>query len=98
MKYLIIGIVLSITGVLLSFGFGELSKAYLVTGAIGLFFMAMSVLMSGSTPGPHRIRAGLEAPDSPDERQKRKRTSIGSVLIGLPNIMTALLLYLFLTK
>ncbi|UQX52934.1 DUF5316 domain-containing protein [Cytobacillus pseudoceanisediminis] len=54
--------------------------------------------MSGSIPGPHRIRAGLEAPDSPDERQKRKRTSIGSVLIGLPNIMTALLLYLFLAK
>ncbi|MGA5690847.1 DUF5316 family protein [Cytobacillus pseudoceanisediminis] len=90
---------MSITGVLLPFGFGELSKAYLVTGAIGLFFMAMSVLMSGSIPGPHGMRADLEIPDSPDERQKRKRTSIiGSVLIGLPNIMTALLLYLFLTK
>ncbi|MDF2036866.1 DUF5316 family protein [Cytobacillus oceanisediminis] len=97
MKYLTIGIILSITGVLLSFGFWELSKAYLVTGAIGLFFIAMSVLMSGSIVGPHQMRAGLEAPDSPEKRQKRKRTSIGSVLIGLPNIMTALLLYLFLT-
>ncbi|UOE56041.1 DUF5316 domain-containing protein [Bacillus sp. CMF12] len=97
MKYLIIGIVLSITGVLLFFGFWGLSKAYLVTGAIGLFFIAMSVLMSGLIAGPHRMRAGLEASDSPGERQKRKRTSIGSVLIGLPNIMTALLLYLFLT-
>jgi hypothetical protein len=96
LKHLTIGIVLSITGVLLSLGFWELSKAYLVTGAIGLFFIAMSVLMSGSIAGPHRMRAGLEAPDSPDERRKRKRTSIGSVLIGLPNIMTALLLYLFL--
>ncbi|RBP89978.1 hypothetical protein DFO70_11084 [Cytobacillus firmus] len=98
MKHLIIGIVLSITGVLLSFGFGELSKAYLVTGAIGVLFIARSILMSGSILGPHGMRAGLKAPDSPDERQKRKRTSIGSVLIGLPNSMTALLLYLFLTK
>ncbi|KON90144.1 hypothetical protein AF332_27310 [Sporosarcina globispora] len=96
MKYLTIGIILSITGVLLSFGFWELGKAYLVTGAIGLFFIAISVFMSGSIAGPHHMRAGLEAPDSPDERQKRKRTSIGSVLIGLPNVMTSLLLYLFL--
>ncbi|OMF56799.1 hypothetical protein BK139_14355 [Paenibacillus sp. FSL R5-0490] len=97
MKHLTIGIVFSITGVLLSLGFWELSKAYLVTGAIGLFFIAISVLMSGSIAGPHRMRAGLEAQDSPDERRKRKRTSIGSVLIGLPNIMIALLLYLFLS-
>lgn len=96
LKHLTIEIVFSITGVLLSLGFWELSKAYLVTGAIGLFFIAMSVLMSGSIAGPHRLRAGLEAHDSPDEKRKRKRTSIGSVLIGLPNIMIALLLYLFL--
>lgn len=96
MKHLTIGIVFSITGVLLSLGFWELSKSYLVTGAIGLFFIAMSVLMSGSIAGPHRMRAGLEACDSPDERRKRKRASIGSVLIGLPNIMTALILYLSL--
>ncbi|EFV74316.1 hypothetical protein ABE29_02025 [Cytobacillus firmus] len=96
MKYLAIGIVLSITGVLLSLGFWELSKAYLVTGAIGLFFLAISVLMSGSLVGTHRVRAGLEAPDSPDERKKRKRTSIGSVFIGLPNIITAFLLYFIL--
>lgn len=96
LKHLTIGIVFSITGVLLSLGFWELSKAYLVTGAIGLFFIAMSVLMSGSIAGPHRMRAGLEAHDFPDEKRKRKRTSIGSVLIGLPNIMIALLLYHFL--
>ncbi|PAE23245.1 DUF5316 family protein [Bacillus sp. 7894-2] len=96
MKHLTLGIVLAIAGVLFSIGFWELSKAYLVTGAIRLFFIAMSVLMSGSLAGPHRMRAGFEATDSPDERRKRKRTSIGSVLIGLPNIMTALLLYLFL--
>ncbi len=98
MRYLTIGIILSITGVLLSFGFWGLSKAYLVTGAIGLFFIAMSVLMSGSIVGPHRMRGGVEAPDSPDERLKRKRASIDSILIGLPNFITALLLYLFLIK
>lgn len=96
LKHLSIGIVFSITGVLLSLVFWELSRAYLVTGAIGLFFIAMSVLMSGSIAGPHWMRAGLEAHDSPDEKRKRKKTSIGSVLIGLPNIMISLLLYLLL--
>lgn len=97
LKYLTIGIILSITGVLLSFGFWELSKAYLVTGAIGLFFISISVLMSGNIVGPHRMRAGIEPPDSPEERQKRKRTSIGSVLIGLPNIISAIILF-FITQ
>jgi hypothetical protein len=93
LKHLTIGIILSITGVLLSLGLWELDNAYLITGAVGLFFIAMSILMSGAIVGPHRLRAGLEAPNSPEERQKRKNTSIGSVLIGLPNVITAILLY-----
>lgn len=96
MKHLTLGIVLAIAGVLFSIGFWEFSKAYLVTGAIGLLFIAVSILMSGSLAGPHRMRTGFDASDTPDERRKRKRTSIGSVLIGLPNIITALFLYLFL--
>ncbi|KAF0822995.1 hypothetical protein ABE29_17285 [Cytobacillus firmus] len=96
MKHLTLGIVLAIAGVLFSIGFWEFSKAYLVTGAIGFLFIAVSILMSGSIAGPHRMRAGLEAHDFLEEKRKRKRTSIGSVLIGLPNIMIALLLYLFL--
>ncbi|MCM3707957.1 MULTISPECIES: DUF5316 family protein [Cytobacillus] len=73
-----------------------MGKAYLVTGATGLLFLAISVLMTGSLVGPHRVRAGLESPDSPGETEKRKRTSIGSVLIGLPNNITACILYFFL--
>ncbi|MEK3856251.1 DUF5316 family protein [Cytobacillus sp. FSL H8-0458] len=72
MKHLTLGIVLAIAGVLFSIGFWEFSKAYLVTGAIGLLFIAVSILMSGSLAGPHRMRAGFEAADSPDERRKTK--------------------------
>jgi hypothetical protein len=68
--------------------------AYLATGAIGLLFWGISILISGIIMGPHRMKADLHAEEPPELRERRKRTTAASILIGLPNIAAAVLLYM----
>ncbi|MDT0163351.1 MULTISPECIES: DUF5316 family protein [Bacillus] len=94
MKYILIGIAISILGIVASLLTGVLVYAHLVTGAIGLLFWGISVLISGVIMGPHRFKADLHVEEPPEQRRKRRRTAAASILIGLPNIAAALLLYM----
>ncbi|MCA1038366.1 DUF5316 domain-containing protein [Bacillus infantis] len=94
MKYILIGFAISIFGIVASLLTGVLEYAHLVTGAIGLLFWGASVLISGVIMGPHRMKADLHVEEPPEQRKKRRRTAAASILIGLPNIAAALLLYM----
>ncbi|MCK6205542.1 DUF5316 domain-containing protein [Bacillus infantis] len=94
MKYLLIGIFISILGVIASLLLEILEHAHLVTGALGLLFLGISILISGIIMGPHRYKADLHVEEPPEQRKKRRRTAAASILIGLPNIAVALLLYM----
>lgn len=63
-------------------------KAYLATGGIGVIFIGISIVMSGSRVRGDRIRANL-ATESAEDRKKRNRTTLNSLLIGLPNVLIA---------
>jgi hypothetical protein len=93
LKYVLIGILISILGVVASLLLGVLQYAHLVTGVIGLLFLGASVLISGIIMGPHRLKADLHVEESPEQRKKRRNITAASLLIGLPNMAASLFLY-----
>ena len=92
MKYFLFGIGLSLIGILISIIFWGIDKAYLVTGIIGFVFIGISMVMSGSIASGDRMRANF-ATESAEDRKERIRITSNSLLIGLPSVLTAVLLY-----
>jgi len=96
LKYFLLGIGLSIIGILISIFLLGIDKAYLVTGIIGLIFIGISMVMSGSMVSGDRMRANF-ATESAEDRKERIRTTLNSMLLGLPSVLTAILLYYLIT-
>lgn len=96
LKNFLLGIGLSIIGILLSIILWGMDKAYLVTGGIGFIFIVISMVMSGSMVSGDRMRANF-ATESVEDRKERNQTTLNSLLIGLPNVLTAILLYFLFT-
>lgn len=92
MKYFLFGIGLSLIGILVSLFLLGIDKAYLVTGSIGFIFIGISMVMSGSIASGDRMRANF-ATESAEDRKERIRITSNSLLIGLPSVLTAVLLY-----
>ena len=92
MKYLLFGIGLSLIGILISIFLWGIEKAYLVTGSIGFIFIGISMVMSGSIVSGDRMRANF-ATESAEDRKERNRITLNSMLLGLPSVLTAVLLY-----
>ncbi|MGE8082045.1 DUF5316 family protein [Peribacillus loiseleuriae] len=92
MKFLLFGILLSVIGVLISLVTLGIDRAYLITGGIGIFFIGISMLFSGSMVSGDQIRANF-ATESVEDRRERISTTFRTGLIGLPNIILAFLLY-----
>ncbi len=96
MRYLLFGIGLSLIGILVSIFLWGIDKAYVLTGTIGFIFIGISMLMSGSFVSGDRMRANF-ATESAEDRKERNRITLNSMLLGLPSVLTAVLLY-YLTK
>ena len=92
MKYFYIGIVLSIIGVLFSLFIVGINNASLITGVIGVVFIGLSMLFSGSMVSGDRMRANFSS-ESKEERRERLVSTKLLALIGLPNIIVSLLFY-----
>ena len=92
MRYFVIGILLSIIGVLLSIIIWGLDNAYLITGGIGLLFIGLAMIFSGSLVSGDRMRANF-ATESADDRRKRNSVTFRLALIGIPNLVIAVLIY-----
>lgn len=96
MKYFLLGIGLSLIGILVSIFLWGIDKAYLVTGSIGFIFIGISMVMSGSLASGDRMRANF-ATESPEDGKERIRITLTSLLLGLPSVLTAVLLYYLTT-
>lgn len=92
MKYFLLGIGLSIIGILISIILLGIDKAYWVPGNIGLIFIGISMLTSGTFISGDRMRANF-ASESAEGGKERNRITFNSMLIGLPSILIAVLLY-----
>ncbi|RST73058.1 hypothetical protein D4T97_014345 [Siminovitchia acidinfaciens] len=86
MKYFLIGILLSVVALCITVI--GIDKVVLVNGGIGLFFLALSMITSGSLVSGDRMRANFTS-ETMEERHKRTSVSMRLVLLGLPNIVAA---------
>ena len=96
MKYLLLGILLSLVGVLASIVIWDIEMVTTITGGIGLFFIVIAFIYSGVLVSGDRIRANL-ATESVEERNQKNNVSLRSALIAVPNFAVAILFY-FLMK
>ncbi|MEY9972080.1 H+/Cl- antiporter ClcA [Lysinibacillus sp. RC46] len=96
MKYLLIGVFLSLCGVLISMMLWGMEKVYLVSGAIGCIFIVISMIFSGSMVSGDRMRANF-ATETTEHRDERNNITLHSLYIALPNIIVAVLFY-YLSK
>ncbi|MFJ8090662.1 DUF5316 domain-containing protein [Lysinibacillus sp. NPDC095746] len=96
MKYVLIGVFLSLCGVLISMMLWGMEKIYLVSGAVGCIFIVISMIFSGSMVSGDRMRANI-ATETTEHRDERNKITLNSLCIALPNIIVAVLLY-YLSK
>lgn len=95
MKYLLLGILLSLVGVLASIVIWDIEMVTTITGGIGLFFIVISFIFSGVLVSGDRMRANL-ATESVESRSQRNNVSFRSALIAIPSFAVAILFYFFL--
>lgn len=88
LKYVIIGILLSVVAVLLGLAVGGMNKVVLMTGGIGIVCLGLSMISLGALVSGDRIRANY-ANESMSERHERTAVSTRFILIGLPNLVVA---------
>ncbi len=68
MRYFLIGIILSVIGVLISSIVWGIENAYVITAGIGFLFIGISMVFSGSMVSGDRMRANF-ATESDDDRR-----------------------------
>ena len=95
MKYLLLGILLALVGVLASIVIWDIEMVTTITGGIGLFFIVISFILSGVLVSGDRMRANL-ATESVEGRNQRNNVSFRSALIAIPNFAVAILFYFLL--
>ncbi|MBY0121653.1 DUF5316 domain-containing protein [Bacillus sp. S/N-304-OC-R1] len=94
MRYFIIGIFISLISILISLVLWGIEKAYYLSGIIGVIFLGISVILSGSMVSGDRMRANF-ATESAEDRRTRNNITLRAALIGIPNLVIALVVYLF---
>ncbi|WP_155590905.1 DUF5316 domain-containing protein [Lysinibacillus cavernae] len=92
MKYVGIGTILSILGVIFSILLWGTQKAYFLSGMLGGMFIIFAMLMSGATVSGDRLRANL-ASELKEDRNERNRMTNNALLLALPNIIVAFIAY-----
>lgn len=95
MKYLGIGALLSLFGVVVALVIWDVHMVADVTGLIGLVFLVISMLMSGAFVGGDRVRLNV-ATETDEGRKQRNQVVTNTLLIALPNFLVMLLFYFWL--
>lgn len=95
MKYLLLGILLSLVGVLVSIGIWDIEMVTTITSGIGFFFIGISFIFSGALVSGDRMRANF-ATESVEGRNQRNNASFRSALIAIPSFVVAILFYFLL--
>ncbi|WP_208590952.1 DUF5316 family protein [Gracilibacillus suaedae] len=92
MRYFLIGIILSVLGVVLSIILWGVDQAYMITGGIGIVFIGISMIFSGALLSGDRMRANYGT-ESTEDRRNRNTITIRTGLIGITNLIIALFIY-----
>lgn len=92
MKSLLIGIGISIIGILISLIVWDINSARFVTGFIGFIFIAISMIVSGSMVSGGRMRQNLGT-EKPEDRREAYKSKLNIILLGIPSILTSIFLY-----
>ena len=95
MKYLLLGILLALVGVLASILIWDIEMVTTITGGIGLFFIVISFIFSGALVSGDRMRANL-ATESVEDRNQRNNVGFRSALIAIPSFAVTILFYFLL--
>lgn len=95
MKYLGIGLLLSLLGIVVALVVWDVHMVADVTGIIGLVFLVISMLLSGAFVNGDRVRLNV-ATETDKGREERNRLVTRSLLIALPNFLVMLAFYFWL--
>lgn len=95
MKYVAIGLLLSLLGSVVALVIWDVHMVADVTGMIGLVFLVLSMIMSGAFVSGDRVRLNA-ATETDKGREERNRLVTRSLLIALPNFLVMLGFYLFI--
>ena len=95
MKYVAIGLLLSLIGSVVALVIWDVHMVADVTGMIGLVFLVLSMIMSGAFVSGDRVRLNA-ATETDKGREERNRLVTRSLLIALPNLLVMLGFYLFI--
>ena len=95
MKYLGIGALLSLLGIVVALVVWDVHMVADVTGMIGLVFLVLSMIMSGAFVNGDRVRLNA-ATETDKGRDERNRLVTRSLLIALPNLVVMLGFYFWL--
>ncbi|MGY4795477.1 DUF5316 domain-containing protein [Lysinibacillus fusiformis] len=92
MKYIGIGTILSILGVICSILIWGKEEAHLLPGLLGGIFIVSAMLMSGAIASGDRMRANL-ATETKEDRNERNHLMNNALLLAIPNIIVAIFAY-----
>jgi len=92
MKYIGIGTILSILGVICSILIWGKEEAHLLSGLLGGIFIVSAMLMSGAIASRDRMRANL-ATETKEDRNERNHLMNNALLLAIPNIIVAIFAY-----
>lgn len=95
MKYVAIGLLLSLLGSVVALVIWDVHMVADVTGMIGLVFLVLSMIMSGAFVSGDRVRLNA-ATETDKGREERNQIVTSSLLIALPNFLVMLGFYLFI--
>ncbi|MFM9534129.1 MULTISPECIES: DUF5316 family protein [Lysinibacillus] len=92
MKYIGIGTILSILGVIGSILIWGKEEAHLLSGLLGGIFLVSAMLMSGAMASGDRMRANF-ATETNEDRNERNLLMNNALLLAIPNIIVAIFAY-----
>lgn len=92
LKYLLLGTFLSLIGSIVSLLVWDFDQIYKVPGILGLIFIGVSILLSGTLLSGPEMKANL-ATESAEDRTHRNNITFKSFLLCIPCFIIAGLLY-----
>lgn len=89
MKYVSIGFILSLVGIIVSLVFWDLHMIPVITSSIGVVFLVATLIFSGTLVSGDRIRANY-ATEPEEERKSRNKMFTNSLLLAIPNFIVSI--------
>ncbi|WP_341299407.1 DUF5316 domain-containing protein [Lysinibacillus sp. FSL H8-0500] len=92
MRYVVIGTIVSMLGVVVSMLLWGVQQAYFLPGIVGFICLAVSMLLSGALVSGDRMRANF-ATETTAGRHERHRVMTRALLLAVPNLIIAIIAY-----